>query len=118
MKLRHKKPCQECPWRLKAPAGWLGGHEPEFYADAVAGNEIPACHLQDFGPDDPRSSFCAGALATAANACIRPTVQEGAAEARLEVGRRDDVFAHPARFFEHHSGGQPYVHPILRRRAG
>lgn len=117
MKLKHKTPCRECPWRLSAPPGWLGGHEPHYYADAVVSNEIPACHLQDHGPDNPETAFCVGALACAANACIMPYGQDGAAEARKCIGKRADVFPHPAHFFQFHAG-VPYVHPLLRRKAG
>jgi hypothetical protein len=104
MKCRHVEPCAECPWRKDSLKGYLGGHPVELYTDAVAENEIPSCHQQDFGPDDPRSSMCAGALAVAANACIEPHKTSGAIEAKRRVGRRDDVFAHPKFFYEYHSG--------------
>jgi len=117
MMLRHIAPCSECPWRLSAPAGWLGGHTPELYADAVANNEVPACHRQDHGPENPRTAMCAGALAVAANACILPHNTEGGPEARIAVGRREDCFGHPAKFYEHHAG-KPYVSFMLRKLAG
>lgn len=115
MKCRHKEPCEECPWRLTSPKGWLGGHDPEMYADAVAENEVPACHLVDYGPDDDRTSMCAGALAVAANACIQPYKTEGGIEAVKMVGRRDDVFTHPALFYTYHSGKE-WVMRILRSK--
>lgn len=115
MRLRHKTPCRECPWRTVSAQGYLGGHSPEMYADAVQENEAPACHMQpDHGPDDPRTTFCAGALATISNACILPHKSPGAREASMEVGRRDDCFQHPAKFYEYHAG-KPYVIPIIRR---
>lgn len=52
MELFHRKPCKECPWRLEAPQGYLGGHSPEFYADAVAENEIPEKRLENFYDDE------------------------------------------------------------------
>lgn len=115
MKLKHKTPCHECPWRKAAPAGYLGGFPAEYYADAVAANEIPACHLKDFGPDDPRTAMCAGSLATAANACILPDRTVGGVEARDKVGKREDCFPHPRAFYKHHTR-EDYVHPLLRKQ--
>lgn len=114
MKLYHKTPCAECPWRKEAVAGWTGGIGAEFYADALALNESPACHLRDAGPDDPDTAFCAGALAVAQNACILLDRTPGAREAANQVGRRDDVFRHHVEFFQHHTS-KPYVPPIIRR---
>jgi hypothetical protein len=115
MKLCHDEPCPECPWREASPAGYLGGHAPEYYADAVQANEVPPCHMQDFGPDDPRSAMCAGALSVMANQCLSAWKTPGGDGAKVSVGRRDDTFRHVAMFYEHHAG-QPYVHPLLRSR--
>lgn len=117
MKLRHTEPCKECPWRKDSLQGYLGGHDPEMYADAVAANEVTACHCRDFGPDDDRTSMCAGALAVAANACILPHRTEGGPEARERVGRRNDCFGHPAFFYEYHAG-KPYTPFLLRKMIG
>lgn len=106
MKLRHKSPCAECPWKTDSLKGYLGGQSAMMYADAVAENEIPACHLSDFGPDDKRSSMCAGALSTAANACIQPHKTKGAIQAVKEVGPSDKCFQHPAFFYKYHTGEQ------------
>ncbi len=114
MKLRHKTSCAECPWRPEAPAGWLGGFTPEYYTDAVMNNEVPACHLTDYGPGDCRTSMCAGALATMANGCVSAWKTVGGEEARQTVGRSEAAFAHPYKFFEHHAE-EPYTHPLLRR---
>lgn len=119
MRLHHKTPCKACPWRRAAVAGWLGGYPAEYYADAVIAGEVTACHNRDRGPESPDTAFCAGALATMANACALPTErwpgQAGAAAARQEVGRSPDVFTHPAEFYQHHTG-EPYAHPLTRRK--
>lgn len=115
MILRHKTPCAECPWRKVAPAGWLGGHPAEYYADAVANNEVPACHQRDHGPDSDNTSMCAGALSVMSNACILPHKTEGGPEARTEVGKNPDTFGHPAQFFKHHTGND-YVPWFMRMR--
>lgn len=116
MRLHHKVPCRECPWRKESAAGYLGGWPAEHYADAVQANEIPACHLRDHGPENKDTAFCVGALATSANACILPDKQPGAKEARKEVGRREDCFGHPREFYQHHTG-QEYVLRIFRKRS-
>jgi hypothetical protein len=113
MKLHHKVPCSECPWRKIAPAGWLGGYTAEQYADPVADNEVPACHLRDHGPDNGETAFCVGSLSTMANSCTSAWKSPGGDEAKKIVGRRDDTFAHPALFYEHHTG-KPYVRSFLR----
>jgi hypothetical protein len=114
MKLRHTKPCRECPWRKRSAPGWLGGHDPEFYTDAVADNEVPACHLRDFGPFNPKSSMCAGALAVISNSAVDPWKTDGGPEAKARVGRRDDCFGHYRLFYEHHAK-KPYVSRIMRK---
>lgn len=113
MKLYHKKPCKECPWRLIAPSGWLGGYTPEQYADAVNNNEIPACHLQDHGPNSDATAMCAGALGTMSNQCKSAYNTEGGDSARTEVGKNPDCFQHIADFYQHHAD-RVYVHPFLR----
>lgn len=113
MKLRHKIPCAECPWRKCAAAGWLGGFSPEDYADPVQMNEIPACHNADSGPDSPKSSFCVGALATANNSCTQPHKTEGAIAAAKVIGKRDDCFRWVRDFYKHHAGKE-YVLPLVR----
>lgn len=116
MKLHHKTPCSECPWRTTAPAGWLGGYTPEYYTDAIMNNEVSACHNRDFGPDSDETAFCAGALATMANGCVSAYNAVGDGEAaRQIVGRRDDTFGHPTLFFQHHAG-EPYTHPLNRSK--
>lgn len=114
-KLYHKTPCAECPWRKNSAKGWLGGHSPEFYADAPVHNEPTSCHCKDFGPDDDRTAFCAGALSVMANACIMAddSKHPGAEAARRAVGKRDDTFDHPRDFYEYHAG-KPYVSPLMR----
>ena len=116
MKLHHKTPCADCPWRTDSLQGYLGGHSPEFYTDAVMNNEAPACHNRDHGPESDDTAFCAGALSTMANGCVSAWNATGEGEeARKEVGRRDDTFSHPAKFYEYHKG-ETWVHPFARRQ--
>ena len=114
MELKHKVPCAECPWRKTAAQGWLGGHPSEMYADALANNEVPACHLQDFGPNDARTAMCVGALATAANHCQSLYKTDGGEEARKIVGRREDCFSHVREFYLYHTGNT-YIPYLVRK---
>ena len=111
--LQHKTPCNDCPWRLKAAKGWLGGLDPYFYPDALAKNEAPMCHNKDHGPDDDRSAFCVGALAVSVSSCVTLHKSEGADEARKVIGKRDDVFSHYSKFYEYHTD-EDYIPPIMR----
>lgn len=114
MILGRKTPCHECPWRIGSPQGYLGGHPPEMYADAVDNNEVPACHLRDNGPNSRMTDMCAGALATMANQCKSACNTEGGEDARRIVGRRSDCFAHVADFYEYHAG-KKYVNYVMRQ---
>lgn len=114
MKFAHKQPCKECPWRRVAPAGHLGGNSPEVYADLVWGNVVPPCHRTEGIRKKP--AMCAGALAVMANACILPHGDPGLREARTAVGKREDCFSHPGKFYEHHAG-RPYSTRLERMLA-
>ena len=113
MKLKHKTPCSECPWRKDSLRGFLGGWPAEYYADAVQENEIPACHNMDFGPDDDRTAMCAGALSVASNSAIAPHKTPGASAAKEIVGKNKDCFSWVRDFYEYHTGKE-YVPRILR----
>jgi hypothetical protein len=66
------------------------------------------CHRSDKGADDPRSSFCAGALAVI---CNDPSVEPlpEYAEAAAKVGKRDDCFDTVDDFAEHHKGADAFA---------
>jgi len=110
MKLKHIEPCKECPWRKCAPAGWLGGNDPYTYADMVQFNTASNCHMHPKG----EPVFCAGSLAVLNNSCTAARYPEGAEEAAEAVGTREDCFQWVKDFYEHHSGGKPYVHAMSR----
>lgn len=114
MKLAHKVPCAECPWRLNSAQGFLGGWSPESYADAVANNEIPCCHMVDHGPESNKSAMCVGSLATSKNSCINPHKTPGAIDAQNKIGKRDDCFKWVKDFYEYHTHGKKYI-PFIQR---
>ena len=113
MQLKHTKPCNQCPWRKDSPQGWLGGYSPELYADAVDNNEVPACHLQDKGPDDNKTAMCAGALATMYMQCKSAYNTPGGDEARKVVGLNIDCFSNVYEFYKYHAG-KDYKPAIFR----
>jgi hypothetical protein len=118
MKLHHTTPCKECPWRLNALQGWLGDASADYYADAVAAGEVPACHCKDNGPESDDTAFCAGALSVMANGAMIPKGmhegQETAAKARDIVGKNPDTFKFYHMFYKHHTGNN-WVHPLMRK---
>jgi len=94
----------------------MGGHDPITYADAVDNNEVPACHsVKDFGPDDDRTSMCAGALTTMSKQCKSASNTDGGEDARRVIAVTDmaDCFEHVRLFYEYHTGEQ-YI-PFLFR---
>lgn len=106
--LRRKEPCNECPFRKRAPAGYLGGHRLEPYRQPPSAGMPTTCHRTDKGAGDPRSGFCAGALAVIANdPQIEPLPTYAAAVAA--VGSRDDCFASVADFAEHHKHADEFA---------
>lgn len=116
-RLIHKVPCKECPWRKNAPQGYVGGHNPEWYADVVSDNQVPSCHLRDNGPNNPKTGYCVGALHTISNASISPHDPKERAAAK-EVGGNSDCFEHPSLFYNYHTKGGIYVSRLIRRLTG
>lgn len=112
--LQHTTPCPDCPWRTDSTQGYLGEIDPNYYSDAVAEGEIPACHCKDYGSGDRRTAFCAGAAATMANMCMIPHKQAGAAKAVKAVGKNPEVFTHAALFHKYHTG-ETWVPRIMRK---
>jgi hypothetical protein len=108
MKEHHLHPCKECPWRCDSPQGYLGGWTPEQYADAVNEGVIPACHMKDYGPLDPRTAFCAGAASALAYSATSPRETEagqaGARDFVAKVGPHKYTFSNAGRFYKYHAG--------------
>lgn len=114
MKLQHTTPCKQCPWRKASAQGFLGGNSPEQYADMVAANQVPNCHMTE--GKGKRPAFCAGSLATMANSCITPRYPEGASHLDSKaVGQRADCFRWVKDFYAYHTRGLEYVHRLLRK---
>lgn len=103
MKLAHKKPCSECPWRRKHVPGWLGGYPAETFTNQVQFNGPPVpCHktLEDGSKGE---AMCAGALIMMKNSC--KSAQHPDYGDALEHIERDtiSVFSFPHEFLQHHA---------------
>lgn len=98
LRIIHKHPCSECPWRKNSPKGWLGGNTVEDYAAPVQQGIPVPCHL------NAHKGYCAGAAITMKNSCTVPRDPAVAAEMD-KVERSDAVFMFVGHFREHHTNG-------------
>jgi hypothetical protein len=113
--LRHRRPCDECPWRRKAPAGHLGGYDPEEYVRSVQYDAPLACH-KTFGPDGETDnlSFCAGALIFMRNSCKMPRDPD-IRFARSQVEEdTENVFQWPHEFTQHHKDPEGWAKRVIQ----
>lgn len=100
--LKHKTPCNECPWRRSHVPGWLGGYSIDTFLNQVQfdGPPIP-CHktLEDGSTGE---AMCAGALIFMKNSAKSP--QHPAYGDALDHVKKntDDIFRWPHEFREHH----------------
>jgi len=120
MKLRHKTPCNDCPFRRESIAGFLGGTELEDWVAAwnvegpfpchktVDAEMIPELHASApqvtlHNPLLNDASFCAGALIMMRNSCKEARERNTRRAARQVEIDRVTVFHHIKQFEEHHS---------------
>lgn len=103
-----EKPCNECPFRKKAAAGWLGDNPPENFTNAIYREEPIPCHLSLDYEDKhwerkweagKTGKLCKGALVMAANMCKRARNQT--AQPHVDPDR-EECFAHGSDFIAHH----------------
>lgn len=122
MKLRHKKPCDECPWRRVHPAGWLGGYPAEDFVNQVQfdGPPLP-CHKTVTAGLDPDAdlpdsvSMCAGALIFMRNSC-KAAQHPAYGDARDQVEPDPvNVFQWPKEFLDHHRDREGWVQAAKAR---
>lgn len=108
MKYDLDKPCNECPFRRKAPAGWLG---PWSVAELllVIGRSAFACHRTikrggDYDLDAPGLQSCAGMAIFLNNKMERSRDHMNAHHQDLLANspHAKDVFANSTEFADHH----------------
>lgn len=104
MKLKHKKPCDECPWRRSHMPGWLGGYEAEDYIRQIQfdGPPLP-CHKTFPEGNGPAKAMCAGALIFMKNS-IKSAQHPDYGDAMQHItADKEAVFTWPHEFLQHHS---------------
>lgn len=96
-----KKPYNDCPWRRRSLAGWLGPFDAEEWVLLAASEEPIACHqtIEIEGEwDTPNIRQCAGAARYRANTFKSPR------DKKVAVGPRDrEVFGRGTEFIAHHT---------------
>ena len=121
MKLRHKTPCDECPWRRVHPAGWLGGYKPEEFTQQMQfdGPPLP-CH-KTIAPGDTapaQVSMCAGALIFMRNSC-KSAQHPDYGDAREQVEPDPvNVFQWPHEFLAYHNDREGWLKRALEKVGG
>jgi hypothetical protein len=88
---QHKTPCSDCPFRRDSLPGWLGGYEPDQYAQLAHSDERIDCHTK-IGPQ------CAGAAIYRENVCKSPRDKS----VLLLPQNKEKVFGRMQEFLEHH----------------
>lgn len=100
------KPCNECPFRRAAPAGWLGPWTV-FEILMVIGHSAFACHCtvkEEFNEDQPGLQSCAGMAIFLNNKLERSRNKDNAHHQNLLRGSEHsrDVFKTSTEFVDHH----------------
>ena len=91
-------PCNDCPWRRRSVAGWLGPYTAEEWVELVHSDDPIACHRTIQGDGSWQGALqCRGAASYRANLAKLPR------DHAVVVGPHDDaVFNSPSEFLAHH----------------
>lgn len=122
--VKFKKPCNDCPFRRKSLRGWLGGHPPEWFVESALadqavyspgdvdpyGGGLAPCH-ETVDYTNPNwieeeldgAAACAGSLIFARNLSKSPRNAKRADAVRAVTADRENVFAAPQEFIDHHN---------------
>ncbi len=110
MKSLLKKPCDECPWRRKHAAGWLGGYKPEEYTQQIQfdGPPVP-CH-KTIKQGKEATSICYGSLVFMKNNCKSVRHEEYPPDVLKAVEKDiENVFQWSQEFLDHHKDPDKWV---------
>lgn len=88
------KPCEDCPFRKTATAGWLAGQTPADYCSMAHGDGVIECHTKLL---DGEPVQCAGA------AIYRANVAKRCDPPNLKLPKSGTVFLSPIEFIQHHA---------------
>lgn len=119
-----KTMCSECPFRQKAPAGWLGPYTIKDIEEMIQYDQGLVCHvsvkeLSDEGLDETEieeaGQHCVGMLRYMSNMCrlSRDPATIQAQRALKEV--KDQAVIPPWKFREHHEQG-PNIHAKKKKK--
>ena len=89
---QHTTPCNECPFRRKSLAGWLGENGPVNFAVCAQIETRMPCHKK-------WSMQCAGRAIMWANSCKVP---RDPSLLRIKTPDRTTVFSNIIEFMKHH----------------
>jgi len=118
------QPCAECPFRRKAPAGYIGAHDAvEEITDIVLSDGRFPCHMEVTKRTERGEKFeravwtapvCAGSAALLSNMIKRSRMRE-VSILQDALGKRDDVFARPEEMHSHHNS---FLHRMKAHQKG
>jgi hypothetical protein len=108
--LKHKTPCNQCPFRRKSAPGYLGADNPEHFIQTTLAEVHMPCHCAiNYEKKDwqtkqyPKAALCAGALTFLKNTCKLPR-DAVLREAMKEIpANHAEVFSFAPQFLEHHN---------------
>ena len=89
------KPCEDCPFRRIAIAGWLAGQSPADYCQMAHSDDVIQCHTKLMDGEPVQCAGVAIYRANVAKRCELPNI-------KLPADRKS-VFASPSEFLEYHS---------------
>lgn len=108
--LKHKSPCNQCPYRRASPPGWLGDSTPsEFMAQTLYEENHMPCHAAvDYEKENWRDKLakaphCAGSLIFMHNHCYLPRDPDLTKKRNNVEPDHEKVFSHHSEFTAHHN---------------
>lgn len=115
LKLKHKTPCKECPWRRNSPAGFLGGVPIDWFVERSRWQAQIACHRSVGASKTP--VLCAGFAIHLRNSCSTPRDPKFAAEIE-KVSESTDVFMWSTEFEAHHNDKEGWIKRTMEKTSG
>lgn len=102
--LPNKEACRECPMRRNSIAGYLGGYSVENYLAILHSDAEIACHMSPgfHTREREKQRGCTGVSAYRANVSKMPRGDHARESVELIGPNREDFFATPQEFADHH----------------